>query len=259
MRLCFPLCFLLAVGALAVLLTNQPVVAADAPAWGSIKGQVVFAGDKMPEMAELQVTKDQAHCLSKGKLFSDEWVIGKESKGVANVFVWLVPADLEKKTLDINPNLKAPEKPAVIDQPCCAFVPHAVAVREGQDLLLKNGSPVAHNANLLVDTRVNTGVNVLIPAGGEATVKALKRQKAVIALKCDIHPWMKANVWVFDHPYYAITDADGKFEIKDAPAGDVRIKIWHDSGWLGGAAGKDGQKITIKPGASSDLGKFELK
>jgi hypothetical protein len=70
---------------------------------------------------------------------------------------------------------------------------------------------------------------------------------------------MSARLAVYDHPYFAITDADGKFEIKNAPAGNYRLKVYHESvGWRGGAAGANGEKITIKPGAN-DLGALKLK
>jgi hypothetical protein len=68
---------------------------------------------------------------------------------------------------------------------------------------------------------------------------------------------MKAWVRVFDHPYFAITDGDGKFEIKNAPAGDFRLVIWHEGvGWVKG--GKTGTPITIKAGGDTDLGKVEM-
>jgi hypothetical protein len=242
---------------LAVVLLDQRSEAAEEGAWGSIKGVVVLNGD-LPTPVELAVNKDQPHCLSKGKLFSDELVVNKDNKGVAHVFAWLAPLD-PKGTIEINPKLKAvPTTPAVIDQPCCMFEPHALIVREGQELIIKNSSPVAHNANLLVDPRVNEGKNILLPAGGEQAIKGLKQQRLAVSLKCDIHPWMQAKVFVFNHPYAALTDANGNFEIKDAPVGKYKLMLWHDTGWVGGADFKAGREIEIKAGAATDLGKFEI-
>ena len=64
---------------------------------------------------------------------------------------------------------------------------------------------------------------------------------------------------VFDHPYFAVTDENGNFEIKLAPAGEYRLRSRHDTGWRGGAAGKAGEKVTIKGGAVTDLGKLDMK
>ena len=71
---------------------------------------------------------------------------------------------------------------------------------------------------------------------------------------------MRSRVAVFTHPYYAITDADGKFEIKDAPAGKHRLFIWQESiGWRGGAAGRNGMEIAVKGGGAIDLGQLDMK
>ena len=70
---------------------------------------------------------------------------------------------------------------------------------------------------------------------------------------------MTGFIRVYNHPYFAVTDKDGKFEIKDAPAGEYRLKFLHDSGWLGGAKGKAGRKVTIGVGKDNDLGKIDWK
>jgi hypothetical protein len=70
---------------------------------------------------------------------------------------------------------------------------------------------------------------------------------------------MEGRVAVFDHPYFAITDEHGKFEIKDAPAGKFRIVAYQEKiGWRGGAKGKKGQEITIKAGGVTDLGDLQM-
>jgi hypothetical protein len=138
-------------------------------------------------------------------------------------------------------------------------VPHAVAVRQGQVLILKNSAVVAHNFHL--DGGVdNPGANVLIPPDGERVeVKDLKAAQRPIVVTCGIHTWMRGWVRVFDHPYFAITDADGKFEIKKAPAGEWRLFIWQEeTGWLH-KGGREGEPITIKAGQTKDLGDIEVK
>ena len=51
---------------------------------------------------------------------------------------------------------------------------------------------------------------------------------------------------VFDHPYFAVTDAEGKFEIKNAPAGKWRIMYRHENGYHKGKAGNKGFPVEIK-------------
>ena len=84
-------------GLLAIMLVGGPSISSMAAAedksqWGDLKGQVVWAEDEIPAPKELAVTGDNmAHCLSKGPLFSQDWVINKENKGIQYVFVWLAP------------------------------------------------------------------------------------------------------------------------------------------------------------------------
>lgn len=236
-------------------------VADDDKNWGTIKGKVVFAGDKLPDPVELKVDKDQGHCLEKGKLFSDEWVVNKENNGIKWVFVWLAPEPGGAvKTLPIHPSLKeVKDKKVVIDQPCCMFTPHALALRQGQVLVAKNTSPVAHNVNAAGHPSKNPARNIIIPSKGDLEFDGFQADEWPITVQCNIHGWMKAFVRVFDHPYFAVTDADGNFEIPKAPAGEWRLRIWHDSGWRGGAQGKAGEKVTVKGGGTTDLGKLDMK
>jgi hypothetical protein len=94
----------------------------------------------------------------------DEWTVNKENRGVRWTIVWLTPSD-PKKPMPVHPILKEiKNKEVEIDQPCCKFVPHALGLRQGQDLLAKNSSPVAHNINWAGIK--NQGGNVLLPASG---------------------------------------------------------------------------------------------
>jgi hypothetical protein len=69
---------------------------------------------------------------------------------------------------------------------------------------------------------------------------------------------MRSWVRVFNHPYHAITNAQGEFEIKDAPAGNYRLVIWHpEAGWVQG--GKTGLPIAIKANATTTLDPIKLK
>lgn len=244
----------LMVGASCALL----LISANARAqnWGNIKGQIVFDGD-LPKVAELKVDKDQNHCLSKGPIKSENWVINKDTKGVKNVFVWITGPGGAKPA--VHPNLaKVTVKTVNIDQPCCAFEPHCMGIREGQTLIVKNSAPIGHNIAWLGGRVKNPGSNVMVPTGSTKSID-LKADKQPVAVSCNIHTWMKGWIWVFDHPYYAVTDADGKFEIKNAPAGDVQLIIWQeDMGWKGGPAGKTGETKTIKAG-DNDLGTIKLK
>jgi hypothetical protein len=90
-------------------------------------------------------------------------------------------------------------------------------------------------------------------------IEKLKAQRLPVILTCTMHGWMEGWLRVFDHPYYAITDADGRFEIPLAPAGRWRLTVWHEAnGWRGGAAGKDGEPVVVRRAPVTDLGDLPL-
>src|SRR5262249_20834690 len=147
-----------------------------------------------------------------------------------------------------------------LDQPTCAFEPHCLALREGQDLEVKNNAPIPHSVNWQTTNPNNPGGNLLIPAGGVHVIPKLQAERIPFTVTCTIHPWMRGRVGVFDHPYFAVTDENGNFEIKNAPAGHYRLKVYHDAiGWRNGKEGRDGEKITIKPDAVTDVGALDVK
>jgi hypothetical protein len=227
--------------------------------WGTIKGQVVWAGGAIPQRAP--VKGNLAGCNNKGPILAEDWVVNPKNQGVQWVLVWL---DVEPKSgqkLPIHPALQQPkQKKVTMDQPCCMFEPHVLGLREGQQLEVKNSAGIAHNVNWNGNPMTNPGGNQVIPPGGALTIDDLKADRYPLSIACNIHPWMNARVGVFSHPYFAVTDADGNFEIKDAPAGNYRLKVWQESmGWLGGKDGRDGQKITIKPNAVTNVGKLGAK
>ncbi len=105
-------------------------------------------------------------------------------------------------------------------------------------------------------------LNQIVPAGGKFKVEDIMARPIPMSVKCDIHGWMNAKIAVLKNPYFAVTDDDGKFEIKDAPAGMYRLVIWHEGmGWVLGdkEPSKMGKKITIKNGETTDLGEVPLK
>jgi plastocyanin len=240
----------------ALLLTMS--VSTQAQTWTTIQGQVVLK--EAPKPAEINVTADKEHCLSKGALKSDSLVVNEKNKGMKNVWVFLRPDDDDRAAKlqpnQIHPDLTKPTaKEHVIDQPCCMFIPRVLAVREGDTLLVKNSSPVPHNINYSSE---DLSFNQTIPAGGTFKAeKALKFEGRPATFACNVHPWMAGRVMVFDHPYYALTDADGKFEIKNAPQGKFRIVYRHEEGFHMGAKGNKGFPLQIA-GPTMELKSLEF-
>jgi plastocyanin len=221
-------------------------VAAD-DKWVTIKGQVVFPKNKpIPKREALNV--NQAACLAKGPILDESVIVNPTNRGVKNVVVYLRPDDTDPKAKfaanQIHPD-DAKRKPAqvVIDQPCCMFVDRVTCARVGDTLVVKNSAAIVHN--FFWSSTNNGECNANIPAGGKHLFDKPLVAEGPIQYKCTIHGWMTGYVRIFDHPYYAVTDEDGNFEIKNAPAGKFRIVYWHENGLRGGKEGRFGEPITI--------------
>ncbi|MCS6864071.1 MAG: hypothetical protein RMJ56_09810 [Gemmataceae bacterium] len=229
--------------------------------WATIKGQVVFPANKaIPKREPLKVTQDKEHCLSKGDILDESVLVNPKNRGIKNVVVFLRPADKDVTDFPkdaIHPD-DAKRQPAqvVIDQPCCMFVERVTCARVGDTLVVKNPAPVAHN--FFWDSANNDSYNVTIPKNEQWKMpKPLRKEGPPIQYKCTIHGWMTGYVRIFDHPYYAVTDENGNFEIKNAPVGKFRIVYWHENGVRGGREGRFGEEIEIK-GPVTDLKQIEF-
>ena len=199
---------------------------AGAEEWGTIKGRFLYGGDA-PSAAELKADKDVEVC-GKHKLVNEELAVGAD-KGVANVVVFV-----RDKGVKVHPDAAGEAKATkvVLDNKDCRFSPHVVVVQTGQPLIIKNSDSVGHNSN--VATLKNPPSNSLIPAGGESSIPFANEEAIPAQVTCNIHPWMKAWVVVRPNPYAAVSAADGSFEIKNVPAGEVELQLWHEkAGYIG--------------------------
>jgi hypothetical protein len=215
-------------------------------------GVVFWADDPPPPPTNLPLAGVPSAVDCKLPILDESIVVDPESKGLRDVFVWLEPAPGKK--FEIPASLQEPAAATVeIDQVNCTYVPHVVALREGQTLTVKNSSKVAHNFKW---QGVNAQGGKLQPPGPSCVIEGLKADRLPISIECNIHPWMKGYVRVYDHPYYAVTDSKGKFSIPAPTAGPCVLKIWHGSkGWIGGAVGRAGRPI-VATGTAQDLGKI---
>ncbi|MFO0952066.1 MAG: hypothetical protein U0835_13150 [Isosphaeraceae bacterium] len=235
--------------------------------WGSVKGTVVWPkdGPAPPKPRQIDLDKfnlpaaDLKWFTSKGPIYAEDWVIDEKSLGIKWAFVWLMPSvGGAAAKLPVHPSLEKPAGDTVtMEQPCSGFAPHAVALRQGQKLVVTNQSPVVHAfqwAGMLQNG------NQAMPPGSKITVGDLLAHRQALRVSCAPHPWEGAWLRVFDHPYFTLTDAEGRFEIPNAPEGEHRMVVWHESaGWLGGASGRVGQNVLVEGGGVLDVGRITMK
>jgi plastocyanin len=158
--------------------------------------------------------------------------------GLDNVFVY-VKDDLGKYYFD------APTGPVTLDQQGCRYVPHVVGVQVGQTLELTNSDETMHNVHAV--PAANREVNIGQHVKNQKDTHTFTTAEVMVPVKCDLHPWMNAYVGVVAHPYYAVTKAGGKFELKNLPAGTYTVEAWHEK------AGTQTQQVTIGQKETKDV------
>jgi hypothetical protein len=183
----------------------------------TLKGKFIFDGD--PPKPQVLDCKKEPVCCQKPML--DESLLVSKNKELANVIVWVRTKDLK-----VPAELAAKHKePALMDNKECRFQPRVVGVVLGQQLKIGNSDPVGHNSNV-----TGHGFNPIVPAGNSAEF-APKRLSLVAPseVQCNIHPWMKGWVFVRPDPFFAVSAADGTFEISGLPAGqDLEFQAWQE-------------------------------
>lgn len=210
--------------------------------WGAKVSGVVKWNGAAPALQTINMDSDMncksKHSSEKGGPKSQALVLGSGNT-VGNVFVRVKSGLPAGKTYD------PPSTPAIITQEGCLYAPRVVGVLKGQDVKFLNHDGILHNVHAL--PKKNRPFNLSMPATmKESTPKKFKDEEFMFDVKCDVHPWMLAKVAVMDHPFFAVTSADGKFEIKDLPPGTYEIEAWHEK------AGTKTAKVTVP--ASGDPG-----
>lgn len=215
--------------------------AALASAEGGVKGKITFDG-KAPkgEPVKMSATPYCQEQHKEGFLFEP---VAVGSKGaLANVFVY-VKKGLEGKTFT------APSEPKVVlDQKGCWYNPRVFGIMVGQKLQIKNSDGTMHNVNAQPD------FNAAMPVQGMVMEKTFKKAKVMFKIKCNVHPWMTAQVGIVENPYFAVSSKDGSFEIKNLPPGKYTLEAWHEK--LGSVTkevtvGAAGAMVDFKFGAGS--------
>jgi plastocyanin len=202
--------FVVAAGCAAIV---QFVTAAD------ITGTVTLKGAP-PAEKDITPLKEDATC---GKFHSEMpktrfYVVGANGE-LADVVVMLKGIS--------GKSTGAAAAPVVMDQKGCEYIPQIIAVQTGQKIVVKNSDPLLHNIHAIPTVTGNAEENKAQMPGGADLSFSFDKPELFLKFKCDVHPWMFAWVTVVDHPYFAATDKDGKFTIKDVPVGKYTVVALH--------------------------------
>ena len=134
--------------------------------------------------------------------------------------------------VDVIPDKKfdSPKDHVVIDQRKMTFVPRVVAVQQGTTVDFLNSDAVGHNVywpSISGNKKLSHNLGTW-PKGDKKPFQF--NDLGSVPLLCNVHPEMSGYVVVVPTPYFAVTDKDGNFEIKDVPAGKYTLKTWSEDG-----------------------------
>jgi hypothetical protein len=252
---------------MAFLLLFGSVAASDAgisraAEWGGLRARFLYEGEP-PVRKPIRVTVDHEYCR-KQELLEEDLIVDRNTRGLANVVGWLYvgrggPAPPIHKSY-----AKTETAEVKLDSVYCRIAPHVCLLRTSQTLLIGNPDPIGDG--LKIDSLSNPPINITLAAGGELRRRFPRPERLPARVGCPIHPWESGWLLVSEHPYMAVSGADGRFEMKDLPAGNWTFQFWHERSRCVSEVKRNGQpaawprgriEINIKPG-ENDLGDIQL-
>lgn len=200
--------------------SDPPAVPKVAVAAGTatLAGTVTFDGVAPPPARIVEA--DAAKCHPSAKPVFDDSLVVDAGGGLRNVVVYLVD----------GPNVpSATATPVVLDQSSCQYSPHVLSVRAGQAMSIRSSDPIQHNVHALRPA-ANKAFSLPFTSAGQERAVTFAKPEAdpPVEVRCDVHPWMRAYVAVFDHPFHAVTGEGGTFKMTGLPAGTYTVAAWHE-------------------------------
>ena len=186
---------------------------------GSIKGTVKWSGPA-PQAPDFPITKDVSVCDPDSAHRADlERLTVSPQGGVANTVIYL-------KDITRGKAVSLPQARRFLDQKRCRYEPHILLVPLDEELKIMSSDATLHTVHM---TGAAT-LNLPFPFTNQVTSHKLPAL-GLANLRCNGgHVWMNAEMFVVQHPYYAVTSTNGSFELTDVPPGEYELVAWHE-GW----------------------------
>jgi plastocyanin len=212
-------CLVFVAAVILLAQTPPPALVAEPQAAdeATLIGRVKIKGE-IPKRRKIATNADpKCAAMHPGDLLTDDYVIDAAGN-IQYVLIYIKEGLGDQK-------FTLPKTPVVVEQKGCRFEPHLLGIMVGQELMFRNMDDLMHIVHVVPKSNREFGFSQA--KRGEERPKVFAA-KEIIRLFCDVHPWMVAWIHVLDHPFYAVTAADGKFRIKGVPPGKYTIEAWHD-------------------------------
>ena len=212
----------------------------------TLKGTVNFKGDVPPDET-ITIKKDVSYCGKEQK--AGKYIVFDSR--VKNVVVWIEGIEKGKAV---------PKKNVDVTIKNCRAIPHVNIGFVGGNYVFKNEDEILHTVQsklgLAYQRKVSSRpledgasiYNLALPTTGLEVKKRIKKWHRItedtgfIQVRSNTHNWIRGYIYIFDHPYAAVTDARGTFEMDSLPAGSYILKAWHEG------FGMKEQNIKVKSG-----------
>ncbi len=223
--------------------------------FGTVKGRLVWSGPTAPILLPLVALgkADPNICSATRAIPNRQLVVDSVTKGIEYGIAYINQPKGRNVEAENERVSKAPQ--VVIDQKNCEFIPYVTVIHQDQVVKFRSSDPVNHN--LHISPLVNPGFNQMISGNGTIE-KRFAVERSVIPLTCDLHPWMTAYIKVFDHPFFAVTNKEGTFEISGVPIGEQRLVLWHPSTGFVLKELAQGVLINVEAEKTTDVGQIKL-
>jgi len=186
---------------------------------GSIVGTVTLDGPP-PAFRPIDMSASPACVKANPSPVTPPLVVTGEHGALANVVIFV------KNGLG-NYHFDTPPEPAILAQENCMYEPHVLALMTNQPFAVQNNDPTMHNVHPM--PKHNRQWSNSQPVGSAPLKSTFAQPEFAMPVLCNVHPWMRAFVFVFDNPYFAVTSIAGTFELKNLPPGTYTIEAWHEN------------------------------
>jgi TonB family protein len=213
---------------LSPLSQNNTIVApTEACGNSSIAGVITLKGgapwgliDMSSDSACAEANRDELNSdLGRSKHRTETVVVNDRWK-LANTLIFLKGSQLD------SCKIATPTEDKPLSYQGCRFVPHVLGLQSGQTLTLRNTDNTEHQ--YCVSPTYNPAGCITLKPGETNTQKKFPVPERFIQINCARHPWEKAYLAVFGNPFFAVSDKDGRYEIKGVPPGEYTVVAWHE-------------------------------
>jgi plastocyanin len=210
-----------------------PAAPLDPATLGSVSGTVHFSG-KAPERVKIDMSQDPVCSMMGADNFAEQYVVHNGT--LANVFVYVKSGPTAAMSAPATSTAAV-----VLDQVGCKYVPHVVAVMRGGTVEFRTSDATMHNIHTIPEVAGNQAVDVSQGPKGAPQTRQFKEPETMMPVRCNNHPWMNAFINVSATPFFAVTDADGRFELKGLPVGTYTLGAVHET------MGEQTMTVTVEP------------